>query len=584
MANSEILSALQTLQATFYAKLDGQQLSIHQTIQQFMTSVDSRFEELRTELHGSSNKLVGAFNISHPSSSKYEGVLTGSEVSPVLRSMKMDVPKFDGSDPNGWIFRIEEFFDFHDTPEILRLRIVSFHMEGRAAAWYQWMKNNHLLTTWQEFLANLRYRFGASLYEDPQGDLSKLSQTTTVADFQSAFEDLMNKVTGISEPLLISFFITGLKPNIRRELLFSRPSSLMETFALARTFEAKYNEVKQSTRSWPKWQQPYSLSLGSQTQAKPIYTSSSPATVTTASSPASSSTLPSQTHNTNKPNTLPALLPTPTLPIRRLSPAELREKREKGLCYNCDKKYSSNHRCRNKFLLLMGTDDEELDPQDNEEPSELVDDGITGDISSLNALAGQANPRSLRLIGEIDSHTFQVLIDSGSTHNFIKPALAERLGLAIQPTTNFRVYIGNGDFLVCKQVCPQANLTMQGSAFIVDLFILPIEGIDVVLGIQWLQKLGKVFHDYSALTMEFFLNGQPVMLRGDLSSPTRITYNQLQALIHSDTVTSLCALQPVPVIDALPSFPITDTSSLEFPSSLSNQFLNLLQHYKHLFL
>ncbi|KAK9189036.1 hypothetical protein WN944_020441 [Citrus x changshan-huyou] len=93
-----------TLQATFDAKLDGQQLSIHQTIQQFMTSVDSRFEELSTEIHGSSNKPVGTSNPSHPSSSKYEGVLTGSEVSPVLRSMKMDVPKFDGSDPNGWIF------------------------------------------------------------------------------------------------------------------------------------------------------------------------------------------------------------------------------------------------------------------------------------------------------------------------------------------------------------------------------------------------------------------------------------------------------------------------------------------------
>ncbi|KAL9457232.1 hypothetical protein AB3S75_006303 [Citrus x aurantiifolia] len=141
-------------------------------------------------------------------------------------------------------------------------------MEGRATAWYQWVKNNHLLTTWQEFLVNLRYRFGASLYEDPQGDLSKLSQTTTVADFQSAFEDLMNKVTGISETLLISFFITSLKPNIRWELLFSRPSSLMETFALARAFEAKYDEVKQSSRSWPKWQQSYSSSPGFQIQPK----------------------------------------------------------------------------------------------------------------------------------------------------------------------------------------------------------------------------------------------------------------------------------------------------------------------------
>ena len=152
--------------------------------------------------------------------------------------MKMEIPKFDGSDPNGWVFRIEEFFNFHETPENLRLRIVSFHLEGRASAWYQWMKANNLLTTWTEFLANLKQRFGASQYEDYQGALSKLAQTTTVTEFQTAFEDLMNKVTGISEQLLISFFITGLRPHIRREMLLTRPATLMETFHLARTYEA----------------------------------------------------------------------------------------------------------------------------------------------------------------------------------------------------------------------------------------------------------------------------------------------------------------------------------------------------------
>lgn len=65
-----------------------------------------------------------------------------------------------------------------------------------------------------------------------------------MAEFQSAFEELMNKVTGISEQLLISFFITGLKPDIRRELLLSRPHTLMETFSLARAYEARVEEAR----------------------------------------------------------------------------------------------------------------------------------------------------------------------------------------------------------------------------------------------------------------------------------------------------------------------------------------------------
>lgn len=78
---------------------------------------------------------------------------------------------------------------------------------------------------------------------DPQGALSKLSQTSTVADFQASFGDLMNQVRGIPEHLLISFFIMGLKSEIHRELSISRPSSLVETFALAQAYEARLEDA-----------------------------------------------------------------------------------------------------------------------------------------------------------------------------------------------------------------------------------------------------------------------------------------------------------------------------------------------------
>nr|GFA23897.1 retrotransposon-related protein [Tanacetum cinerariifolium] len=48
---------------------------------------------------------------------------------------------------------------------------------------------------------------------------------------------------------------------------------------------------------------------------------------------------------------------------------------------------------------------------------------------------------------------------------------------------------------------------MQGLALEVDLYVLPKKRPDAVLGIQWLQKLGKVTHDYVEQTMEFILEG-----------------------------------------------------------------------------
>ena len=33
------------------------------------------------------------------------------------QKMKLDVPRFDGSDPSGWIFKIQQFFAYHSTPD-----------------------------------------------------------------------------------------------------------------------------------------------------------------------------------------------------------------------------------------------------------------------------------------------------------------------------------------------------------------------------------------------------------------------------------------------------------------------------------
>lgn len=69
--------------------------------------------------------------------------------------MKLDVPRFDGSDPLGWIFKINQFFEFHGTSEQERLTIASFYMDGRALAWFKWMTDNGQFTSWPVFLQAL---------------------------------------------------------------------------------------------------------------------------------------------------------------------------------------------------------------------------------------------------------------------------------------------------------------------------------------------------------------------------------------------------------------------------------------------
>ncbi|GJT08632.1 hypothetical protein Tco_0403986 [Tanacetum coccineum] len=91
------------------------------------------------------------------------------------------------------------------------------------------------------FLDRVRNYFGPCKYEDPQGVLSKLLQTGTITQYQSEVKKLMNRVIGISKNLLISFYISGLKSTLQRELLVLK-TSLGDAFSLARVTAARLED------------------------------------------------------------------------------------------------------------------------------------------------------------------------------------------------------------------------------------------------------------------------------------------------------------------------------------------------------
>ena len=51
--------------------------------------------------------------------------------------------------------------------------------------------------------------------------------------------------------------------------------------------------------------------------------------------------------------------PTPALVFKRLTPAEMDERRAKGLCFNCDEKFARGHRCKRLFYIQSADAEEE---------------------------------------------------------------------------------------------------------------------------------------------------------------------------------------------------------------------------------
>ena len=162
--------------------------------------------------------------------------------------VKLDIPRFDGRDPLGWIFKISQLFEYQNTPEEERITVASFYLDGAALSWYQWMFRNGFITSWSGFLQALESRFAPTFYDDPKGALFKLTQRGNVNEYLTEFEPLANRVIGLPPLFLLSCFISGLTPEIQREVLALQPISLPQAIALAKLQEDKLRDRRASTR------------------------------------------------------------------------------------------------------------------------------------------------------------------------------------------------------------------------------------------------------------------------------------------------------------------------------------------------
>lgn len=69
-------------------------------------------------------------------------------------------------------------------------------------------------------------------------------------------------------------------------------------------------------------------------------------------------------------------------------------------------------------------------------------------------------------------------------------------------------------------------LFTQQHLFTVTLFVMPIEGADVVLGVQWLQTLDQVLYDLNVPQMTFTLNNTTVTSHGEAAvTPSMATFS-----------------------------------------------------------
>jgi hypothetical protein len=111
-----------------------------------------------------------------------------------------------------------------------------------------------------------------------------------------------------------------------------------------------------------------------------------------------------------------------------------------------------------------------------------------GRLNHLEAEAVQETPSMIVGMFPVDSHIAEVLFDTGATHSFITASWVEAHNLPITTmSTPIQIDSAGGRFRA-DSICLNVSVEIRGIVFPANLIVMDTQGIDVILGMNWLDK------------------------------------------------------------------------------------------------
>ena len=365
--------------------------------------------------------------------------------------------------------------------------------------------------------ARFRDELGSQVVEE----FNKLAQVGSIDEYLEKFKELKSLMQ-VKNPLLpidyfVDCFVGGLSPQIKSFTRAFKPQTLNAAVDYARLQEATIQAMKVPDKTRPP------------PPSKPFN---------------QRGLLPTPAQNTLKPQYVQGI-PTQSRP-RTITAAERAEKLAKGLCFFCDQTYEKGHQCNNRktqlFLIeIPGVDEEESgDDLEGREGMEFQEE--ENPQISINALSGLPGFQTMRVTGMYGKSPLHILLDSGSTHNFLDISMAKKLGCTIEETPVQAVTVADGNRLHCLHICKKFKWRLHNAEFESDMMLIPLGSCDMVLGVQWLSQLGTVRWNFKKLQLEYTYQGQNHVLRGIKSKKVQlISTNKLQRILQNTP--EVCMLQ-----------------------------------------
>jgi len=225
-------------------------------------------------------------------------------------------------------------------------------------------------------------------------------------------------------------------------------------------------------------------------------------------------------------------------------------------CYNCNKKGHIQRDCPLPKKEQNGTTSQQTTSVRS-----------TGRVFTLDAAEASKSKNLIQGECFIRGIPLLVLFDSGATHSFISYACVKKFKLPVSPLkTNLVISTPTSDSVVASDICLGCPIEISTRTFFVNLICLPLNQIDVILGMDWLSSNHvllncfeqKVMFDDSRVTRdEMFISANQVvaslkedeqvyMILSNLEVETKVSINDLPVVRDFSDVfpEDLCGLPP----------------------------------------
>ena len=101
----------------------------------------------------------------------------------------------------------------------------------------------------------------------------------------------------------------------------------------------------------------------------------------------------------------------------------------------------------------------------------------------------------------------------------------------------FQVKVVGGTLLPYTHLVPQLSITMANHTVTKDFFIVDLNDMEVILGIQWMETLDEYTRSFKQMDSTFFVDGKKFVLRRmENADPKEVFAHRMEAIFRCDDI------------------------------------------------